>query len=182
MTAVVARLAGTEDLPSLVALVNGVYRGPAAAARAWTTEAQIIDGQRCDLEMLQALQQSPAGFFLLLEERETGRICAACHLQDCSEAVAETGMLSVALDRQGKGLGSQLLSRAEAEARARWRSRVMRLWVIDCRAELLAFYARRGYRATDIYRSFPQDPRYGVPRLTGLRLMALEKNLPESDG
>jgi len=34
MSEVVARLAQTADLPALVTLVNGVYRGPEAAARA----------------------------------------------------------------------------------------------------------------------------------------------------
>lgn len=180
MSEVVARLARTADLPALVTLVNGVYRGPEAAARAWTTEANIIDGQRCDLEMLQTLHQPPLGFFLLVEEPDTGRVAAACHLKDCGAAIAETGMLSVALHRQGQGLGSLLLHRAETEAQHRWQSSVMRLWVIDGRVELLAFYARRGYRATGVHQPFPSDPRYGIPRTPGLRLLALEKPLARS--
>jgi len=182
MSEIHTRVADTADLPALVALINGVYRGPAAAARAWTTEAQIIDGQRCDLEMLQALHCPPARFFLLMEDGAGNGVEAACHLQDCGGAVAETGMLSVALDRQGQGLGSQLLRRAEMEARDRWRARVLRLWVIDRRSELLAFYIRRGYHPTNVYRDFPSDPRYGIPRVPGLRLRALEKSLGQTDG
>ena len=41
------RHAGASDIPDLVALVTSAYRGDASRA-GWTTEADMLDGQRID--------------------------------------------------------------------------------------------------------------------------------------
>ena len=43
----VFRDAGPEDVPRVVALVERAYRGEASRA-GWTTEADLLDGQRTD--------------------------------------------------------------------------------------------------------------------------------------
>ena len=57
----------------------------------------------------------------------------------------------------------------------------MRMTVIDCRDELVAYYVRRGYVRTGVFKSFPyDDPRYGVPKRPDLRFEVLEKPLTET--
>jgi hypothetical protein len=50
--------------------------------------------------------------------------------------------------------------------------------VIDLRAELIAWYERRGYRRTGEYRPFPYgDARFGLPKRDDLRFEWLVKDL-----
>ena len=56
--------------------------------------------------------------------------------------------------------------------------RRMRLWVIKQRPELTAYYQRRGYQFTGATLPFPDDSRYGIPKVAGLCLLAMEKALP----
>jgi len=50
--------------------------------------------------------------------------------------------------------------------------------VIDVRAELIAFYQRRGYRRTGIKKPFPYgDERFGIPKRDDLQFEVLEKTL-----
>ena len=63
--------------------------------------------------------------------------------------------------------------------RDEWRLPAMRMTVIDLRDALIAFYERRGYRRTGVYKPFPYgDERFGVPRRDDLRFEVLEKPLP----
>jgi hypothetical protein len=45
------RPATVADVPALVALVNSAYRGDSSRA-GWTTEADLLGGQRIDAERL----------------------------------------------------------------------------------------------------------------------------------
>jgi hypothetical protein len=53
----------------------------------------------------------------------------------------------------------------------------MEMTVITLRAELIAFYERRGYRRTGIIKPFPTDVRFGLPRVERLEFEVLEKEL-----
>ena len=67
---------------------------------------------------------------------------------------------------------------AEAEAAARFAATRMEMTVIRQRAELIAWYERRGYRLTGETRPFPlDDPRFGLPRTRDLAFVVLEKTL-----
>ena len=53
--------------------------------------------------------------------------------------------------------------------------------VIEQRSELLAWYARRGYRSTGEKEPFPYgNPRFGLPKREDLRFLVLEKELAPS--
>lgn len=67
-------------------------------------------------------------------------------------------MLSVHVDGQTNGVGRALLAAAEPVARERWQARTMVLHVVSVRAELLAWYERRGYRRTGRLVPFPDGP------------------------
>ena len=87
-------------------------------------------------------------------------------------------MFSVSPALQGGGVGKSVLAEGERIVRDEWGARVMRMTVIDIRNELIAFYERRGYVRTGIYKPFPYgDERFGVPRRPDLRFEVLEKPL-----
>ena len=55
--------------------------------------------------------------------------------------------------------------------------------VIRQRAELIAYYERRGYRRTGEERPFPYgDQRFGLPRRPDLSFIVMEKALEPSGG
>jgi ribosomal protein S18 acetylase RimI-like enzyme len=88
------------------------------------------------------------------------------------------GMFSVQPGEQGHGTGRALLGEAERIAHDAWHCPVMRMSVIDVRAELIAWYERRGYRRTGEHKPFPYgDARFGIPKRADLRFEWLVKTL-----
>jgi len=168
------RAATAADIPAVVALVQSAYRGD-SGRRGWTTEADLLDGQRTDAADV-AEAMSRAGSQILLLEQD-GRLLASCHLEHQGEA-AYFGMFAVDPSQQAGGLGKRLLGEAERIAREAWHCRAMEMTVIVQRDELIAWYQRRGYRRTGTYKPFPYgDERFGVPRRDDLRFEVLTKDL-----
>lgn len=174
------RFATHADIPALIALVTSAYRGD-ASRQGWTTEAHLLDGQRIDADMLRADLDAPGSLILLAEDEHRHAIgCARIATVPADDGVptAEFGMFSIRPDLQGGGLGRMLLAEAERIARDTLGCARMRMTVIDCRDELLAWYARRGYVRTGVTKPFPyDDPRYGIPKRAGLRFEVLDKAL-----
>jgi len=169
------RAAQTADIPALIALVESAYRGDASRA-GWTTEADMLDGQRIDAESLQKTLAAPDNRILLAEK--DGELLACCHIEKQANNAGYFGMFSVVPGLQGRGIGKQVLAECERIAREDWRLPAMRMTVIDIRDELIAFYERRGYRRTGILKPFPYgDARFGKPLRDDLRFEVLEKTL-----
>lgn len=170
------RFAGPADIPAVVALVESAYRGE-SGRRGWTTESDLLDGQRTDAADVGAAIDRYGSHILVLEE--DGRLLASCHLERRGEA-AYFGMFAVDPAHQTAGLGKRLLAEAERLAREAWHCRAMEMTVIVQRAELIAWYQRRGYRRTGSFQPFPYgDERFGVPRRDDLRFEVLRKSLHE---
>ena len=169
------RDATDADVPALVALVTSAYRGDASRA-GWTTEANFLEGNRIDPDVLRADMARARSRVLLAED---GNGLAACaHIVDEAGA-GYFGMFAVRPTLQGGGVGKRLLAETERIVRDEWRLPAMRMTVIDIRDALIAFYERRGYRRTGVYKPFPYgDERFGVPRRDDLRFEVLEKPLP----
>lgn len=179
MTTLAFRTATIADIPALIDLVTSAYRGDASRI-GWTTEADLLDGQRIDAEMLQADLEQPRSLILVAEDG--GRMVACAHVaEDVAEDDVPTayfGMFSVDPAIQGGGIGKAVLAEAERVARDTLGCARMRMTVIDCRDELIAFYVRRGYVRTGIRKPFPYgDARYGLPKRPDLRFEILEKPL-----
>jgi len=172
------RAATPADIDAVVALTESAYRGDASRV-GWTTEADLLDGQRTDIGEVAALIANPRAM-LLLAERD-GQLLASCVVERLSGEHAGDGyfgMFSVRPEAQGNGAGSALLAEAERVARDQWHARAMRMTVIDVRLELIAWYERRGYRPTGEYRPFPYgDPHFGIPKRDDLRFEWLVKPL-----
>jgi GNAT superfamily N-acetyltransferase len=168
-----------DDIERIVALVTSAYRGDASRA-GWTTEADILEGQRIDPEQVGALLDAGTSL-VLLAERE-GKLIACCHVGKSEGGDATEGylgMFCVAPTAQGGGFGHKVLAEAERVLATRFGFRTVVMTVIEQRTDLLPFYERRGYVNTRKYKPFPYgDERYGIPKRDDLRFVVLEKRLP----
>ena len=90
---------------------------------------------------------------------------------------AHLGLFVVRPSLQGQNIGKQLLSFAELTASQNWRVSKMAMAVISCRHELIAYYQRRGYQRTRVFREFPLNPTLWQPQVENLQLEILEKPL-----
>ena len=163
-----------SDLTELVALVNSAYRGD-SSRKGWTTEAELLEGVRTDHDSL--LQQiNETGQTILKAVDHTGKIIGCVSLQEKSEKMY-LGMLTVEPTIQAKGIGKILLNAAEAFAFNR-NIYCIEMTVISVRAELIAYYERRGYQLTGEKRAFPTDTKFGI-RKQELEFIVLEKHLPK---
>ena len=168
------RDATDADVDALVELIESAYRGESSRA-GWTTEADILDGQRTDrdgvLEVVKAADSR-----LLTVERE-GRIVACCQLEHRGDH-AYFGMFAVSPALQGAGLGRAVMAEAERQAREGWGVTEMHMTVISVREDLIAWYERRGYRRTGRTTPFPYgDERFGIPQRDDLEFELLVKEL-----
>ncbi|GGZ11558.1 N-acetyltransferase [Streptomyces olivaceoviridis] len=173
-TGLAFRDATDADVDALVALIESAYRGDSSRA-GWTTEADLLEGQRTDPQGVLEVIKAP-GSRLLAVERD-GRIVACCQLEHRG-AHAYFGMFAVSPALQGAGLGRTVMAEAERLARETWGVTEMQMTVISQREDLIAWYERRGYRRTGRTQPFPYgDERFGVPRRADLRFEVLVKPL-----
>ncbi|MET9547215.1 GNAT family N-acetyltransferase [Streptomyces sp. NPDC006627] len=175
LTSVVTfRDAGPADVDVLVALIESAYRGDASRA-GWTTEADILEGQRTDPRGVVEVIESPASRLLAVER--DGALVACCQLEHRGEH-AYFGMFAVSPAEQGAGLGKVIIAEAERVAREEWGAREMHMTVISVREDLIAWYERRGYRRTGKMTPFPYgDERFGIPQRADLEFELLVKEL-----
>lgn len=167
------RSATVVDIPLVVSLVNAAYRGE-ISKMGWTTEAEILGGQRTDADEIARLIAAEDSLILLCVS--AGEAIGTAHLKKL-EAGAYLGMFTIKPGLQGRGIGSLFLQAAEQEAHKRWRADALTMSVITVRRELIAYYERRGYRRTGKVEPFPRDPRFGIPKVEGLEFEYLEKAL-----
>jgi ribosomal protein S18 acetylase RimI-like enzyme len=168
--------AGADDeIGAIVGLVQSAYRGEASRI-GWTTEADLLDGQRTDALAVRGIIAASKGGLLLAEEG--GELVGCCQLEWRPNATAYFGMFSVRPQDQGHGLGGAILAEAERIARQDWSADWMSMTVIRQRHDLIAWYRRRGYQPTGETRPFPYgDERFGIPRRPDLEFLVLTKHL-----
>lgn len=182
--ALTLRPARREDAEALSALVNSAYRGDSSRV-GWTTEADLLGGQRTDPEALRefiAQGLAEGDRVLLVHEHaadaspgDASKIDACVQLERHGDE-AYLGMFTVRPTLQGGGLGKSLLACTEQDARRRWGVSAVHMTVIAQRAELIAWYERRGYRATGETAPFPYgDARFGEPLRPDLHFVVLRK-------
>jgi ribosomal protein S18 acetylase RimI-like enzyme len=168
------RAATPSDVATVVALVESAYRGD-VSKDGWTTEADMLDGQRVDAQGVIEII-SKAHSQVLLAEGD-GELLACCHLEKQGDT-CYFGMFAVKPVLQRGGVGKQMMIEAETIARDEWKCMKMEMTVISIRDELVAWYERRGFHRTGIFRPFPYgDERFGIPKRDDLRFELLEKTL-----
>ena len=173
------RSATFSELPALSELVNSAYRGDSSRV-GWTTEADLLGGQRTDVDSLRA-QLGAADSALLVAEADGGGFLGCVFLERAASGDAYLGMLTVVPRAQGAGLGKAILAQAEQYVAREWGATSVTMTVIAQREDILAWYARRGYRDTGETQPFPYgDPRFGLPRRRDLFFRVLRKSLAAS--
>ena len=167
MTDLTIRPAASGDVATLQPLIQRAYRGDDARA-GWTHEADLLDGERIGAAELEAMIADPAE--RLLVGFDGDRMIGCVRVAHSGDGLAYLGLLCVDPLLQAGGYGKQLIAAAEATAHRDFAARRIEMTVIDSRAELIAFYERRGYAAVGT-RDFPVvvDP--------PLHMVVLEKPL-----
>ncbi len=177
--------AQAADAPELAVLVNSAYRGETSRL-GWSTEADLLGGQRTDAEDLlrfirRSQTQSLCAFLLMRRPESTDNLESkidACVQLERRETQAYLGMLTVRPNLQAQGLGRALLRAAEDYVCREWQSTQITMTVIVQRVELIAWYARRGYVATAERVPFPyEDLHFGIPKRQDLEFVVLSKDL-----
>jgi ribosomal protein S18 acetylase RimI-like enzyme len=168
------RTATRADVAAIVVLVESAYRGD-SGRRGWTTESDLLDGQRVDPVGVGDVIGKPHSRVLLAER--DGALIACAHIEKQGDA-CYFGMFAVNPDLQGAGAGKQMMNEAERIARGEWKCKKVEMTVISVRDELIAWYERRGYRRTGEFKPFPYgDARFGIPKRDDLRFELLAKTL-----
>lgn len=168
-------LATAADADAVVALVNSAYRGDSSRV-GWTTEADLLGGQRTDAAGIRDIVAAEECRLLL--HRAVDGALLACVLLERKSGGCYLGMLTVRPDLQSAGLGRRLLAAAEKYAAVELGASYVEMTVIGVRTELIAWYERRGYARTGERRPFPYgDERFGLPRRPDLEFEVLRKTL-----
>lgn len=161
------RPALAADLPRLHPVVERAYRGDSARA-GWTHEADLVSGERTDLESLRALLDGDSRLLIACD----GEAVLGCvNIASRGDGLAYLGLLCVDPQLQAGGIGRQLVAAAETTAREVFAAAHIEMTVIDRRAELIAWYVRHGYAPSGETRPFP------VPLDPPLSMVVLVKPL-----
>lgn len=164
------RTAGFDDVAALVGLVESAYRGEASRA-GWTTEADLLEGQRTDAAAVSDILSRPESIVVLAEA--AGEPVGCFHLERRAGGAAYFGMFAVSPTRQGGGLGRALLAEA-ARLAAEWDCDRIEMTVIRQREDLIAWYRRVGFAADGRTQPFPYgDERFGRPLRDDLEFVVL---------
>ena len=161
-----------NDIPALASLINRSYRGDSSRA-GWTTEADLLSGQRIDEAGLIHLLNDPESLILIAHSEES--ILATIHAQHENESV-HFGLFAVEPSLQGGGIGKELLAYAESEAIHKWGVRTAIMEVITHRSELIEYYERRGYVRNGEMIAFPESDLWDQ-KVDFLELIRLQKSL-----
>jgi GNAT superfamily N-acetyltransferase len=182
------RVATANDAPLVHPLVESAYRGD-ESRRGWTTEADLLTGNRIVLPDLLAKITHPAGAVLLAfdttsheqdSEKAEPALVACCEVSQRSHRAAYFGLFAVSPRRQGGGIGRQVMEYAEEYCKRRWGTVKMEINVLSGRPALVAWYERRGYRKTGANQPFPKEELEklgGVSLVENLMFEPMEKDL-----
>ena len=162
------------DAPEIVVLVRSAYRG-VESRDGWTSEADLVGGDRIDEAGVLALITTPGSMMLIA--REDDGVVACCQLQDQGGNVTYFGTFAVDPRRQGAGLGRQLMAAAEHAAVDVFAARQMEMTVLAQQGALIAHYERKGFVRTGEVRPFPADPVLARPLREDLYFVVLRKTL-----
>lgn len=140
------RFAEGGDVEAITRLINSAFQ----------VERFFLDHDR--ISAAEVEERLRSGRFLLSEE--AGRLVGCMYIEDRGER-AYFGLISIAPDRQGAGLGKRLIGEAEEQCRALGR-RLVELTVVNLRVELPPFCRKLGY-AEDGIVPFPADQHPKLP-------------------
>lgn len=124
------RVANSADAEQITAVINAAFK---------IAEGFFVDGNRITIEEVR--QHLTSGVFLVAENEAA--ISGCVYLEPRGER-AYLGLLSVDPALQQSGTGSRLMTAGEEYCRERG-ARFMDIYIVNLRAELPAYYGKRGY-------------------------------------
>lgn len=173
MSISVFRTANKLDAEAIARLVNQAYQ-PKADAAGWTHEADLVDGGRTSVRQVAEIIAAPDS--LMLVGLKGLEVVACVHVEREGKH-CHIGMFAVNPALQGAGVGKQLLAYAEEQASLVFGAQKLVMFVLAARTELIAYYLRRGYQKTGVALDYTQLADAGKPKLAGLKVEVLEKQL-----
>jgi GNAT superfamily N-acetyltransferase len=148
-----------ENITVITKLINSAYRGD-DTGMGWTSESEYMEGLRAtEADMERLFDRPDSDNFQCIDQ--TGEIVGFVSLERRPDYVY-LGLLSVLPKTQAGGVGKRILNFADGYARAAGRRAIL-ITVVNVRAELIAWYERRGYRATG--KSVPFPDKAGKPKV-----------------
>ncbi|MDA8046530.1 MAG: GNAT family N-acetyltransferase [Actinomycetota bacterium] len=176
------RLAGPADIDAVVALVESAYRGE-PSRQGWTTEADLLEGQRTDVDEVAADLTRSGSAVLLAEDPGPQSVdsppilLACCHIERRVGGSCYFGLFAVRPTHQGRGIGRAVVAEADRIA-GEWGCVDLRMQVIRQRGDLIAWYQRLGFRPTGETVPFPYgDERFGRPKRHDLQFVVLARRI-----
>jgi GNAT superfamily N-acetyltransferase len=148
-----------KNIKNITQLINSAYRGD-ATGMGWTSESEYMEGLRATEASMERLFDRPDSDNFQCIDR-MGQIVGFVSLEMRPDYVY-LGLLSVLPKTQAGGVGKRILNFADGYARAAGRQAIL-ITVVNVRAELIAWYERRGYRATGKTMPFPEQA--GKPKV-----------------
>ncbi|MDR3613800.1 MAG: GNAT family N-acetyltransferase [Candidatus Obscuribacterales bacterium] len=149
------RAATLADVDVLLEIVHSAYRGGVATV-SWKNENHIVQGPRIKKpQMEQIIQSSDAS--IRVAELDNGELGGCALVDKHGEGVVHIGMIAVDPGKQNLGLGKSLIQDAEDYARERFKATTAKMYVLNGRPELMAWYNRLGYAETGHTEPFPSS-------------------------
>ena len=164
-------IATAADITAITHLLNSAYRGE-SSKQGWTTEAHLIAGNTRTNESSVKEVMGQQDSVMLKYTDEQSQVTGCVNLQQHGDKVY-LGMLSVAPQLQGAGIGKKLLQAAE-EYTLQVNGKAVYMTVISVRTELINWYERYGYKDTGERKPFVEDDVSGT-HLQPLEFMVMEK-------
>lgn len=162
--------AKNEHITSISNLVNLAYRGKDG----WTKETDLVSGDRTRTDDIQTYLSDPNAHLLIAIE--AGEI-VSCICVEKNDNRAYIGLFAVHPKLQGSGVGKDILAQAERYAAINLNIDRYVMIVVSQRAELIAYYERRGYSRTGDIQDYPAHLNVGMPLAAGLTIETLEKRV-----
>lgn len=172
---ITVRLANIEDLKFVAeatTVVNNAYR----AEGGWTTEADIVKGQRCtEQDMTNHIKDSGKPNTLLFAFDENNQVVGTIQIQPSHESPkeAEIGLFSVSPLHQSGGIGGRLVRQAMTEMKTLGFDTAV-MHVIENRTEILTWYKKLGFKETGERIPFVWPE---MLKIHGLHFLTLKKPL-----
>ncbi|KAI9475516.1 MAG: acyl-CoA N-acyltransferase [Benjaminiella poitrasii] len=123
-------------------VVNTAYRSEGG----WTTEKDIVKGERCTVKDMSDFINNSGKPHTLLLALENDQVIGTVQIQ-IAASTAEIGLFSVLPSHQSRGIGGQLIRAALLEMQAQGITYAM-MHVLENRPEILSWYRKLGFVET----------------------------------
>jgi len=161
--------ASHDHIDHICRLINMAYRGNDG----WTTETQIVDGDRTNPDEIKSILSNHNKKLLIVRQNEN---LVSCVCLERKNECSYISMFAVNPVYQDSGIGKQVLSQAEDYSMNVLNLKKFAMIVVSSRTELISYYERRGYVLTGKTAEYPVHLNVGIPKVSGLSLVYLEKN------